>query len=675
MPVLFAPAVALMKNLKYPYKFALIGLVAAVAVGFLLIGMLANLKGAIDLGEREIGGIRVIKPTLHLVRALQQHRMLTSGALTGLEELKTKAPAKAAEIDQAIAAVDAALAAHGKAFGVGGEWTGIKKEWSDLAGEWADLTPPANISAHNALIEHALQVNAAVNDVSGLVVDPALDSYYLVSTAVTTLPDLLERVGKLGAAGMSVLSRKLVTDDQRFGFTRDLGNLDKLKADVLTGLERSGKYNAAIKPKLDDFHQKFGARVGEIIYVVEYEIATGRLNSTPAYFFGKAADAIDSGYAELGATLFPTVETLIGDRIARNQALLALDLGIAVALLLAFAYLSIGFYLSIIDGVRHLSTGAQRIAAGDLTARVPIETKDELAQVGTGFNTMATELGSLIGKIQASAGNVTAAATRLAQSSAHIQESSQRQSESAAAMAASVEQTTVGIGQIADFAHEAQAISSESGALSEEGGEIVQNTVAEMKQIAETVRSSAGLIEELGHQSESISAIVNVIKDIADQTNLLALNAAIEAARAGDQGRGFAVVADEVRKLAERTTNSTKDISTMIAAIQDGTHQAVSSMQAGVDSVSQGVVLAQRAGEAMEKIKAGTARVVRSVNDISYALKEQSAASNEIARNVERIAQMADENSADVASSTATARELETLATVLQDEARHYRVR
>ena len=203
---------------------------------------------------------------------------------------------------------------------------------------------------------------------------------------------------------------------------------------------------------------------------------------------------------------------------------------------------------------------------------------------------------------------------------------------------------------------------------------MVGRTVAEMKQIAESVEQSAKLLEELGRHSDRISAIVNVIKDIADQTNLLALNAAIEAARAGESGRGFAVVADEVRKLAERTAKSTQDIASMIGAIQSGTGQAVASMHAGVERVAGGVELARRAGEAMDKIKAGALRVLQSVSDISLALKEQSAASTEIAANVERIAQMAEENNAAVAETTATAHRMERLAGDLQEDIRRYKV-
>ncbi|MCC7269612.1 MAG: methyl-accepting chemotaxis protein, partial [Rhodocyclaceae bacterium] len=280
----------------------------------------------------------------------------------------------------------------------------------------------------------------------------------------------------------------------------------------------------------------------------------------------------------------------------------------------------------------------------------------------------------LIGQIQSGSGNVSAAAASLAAASLQINEGSQKQSESASSMAAAVEQTTVGVDQIAEHAREAHAISSEAGRLSEEGHEVVGRTVVEMKQIAESVEQSAKLIEELGQHSDQISAIVSVIKDIADQTNLLALNAAIEAARAGESGRGFAVVADEVRKLAERTAKSTQDIATMIEAIQGGTRQAVASMRAGVERVADGVELATRAGEAMDKIKTGALRVLRSVSDISLALKEQSAASTEIASNVERIAQMAEENNAAVSETTSTAHELERLAAGLQQDIRRYKV-
>jgi methyl-accepting chemotaxis protein len=170
------------------------------------------------------------------------------------------------------------------------------------------------------------------------------------------------------------------------------------------------------------------------------------------------------------------------------------------------------------------------------------------------------------------------------------------------------------------------------------------------------------VVKALGEQSRQIATIVNVIKDIADQTNLLALNAAIEAARAGEQGRGFAVVADEVRKLSEKTAGSTQEIASMIDAILRGTQDAVRSMEEGVTRVQTGVDLAKQAGSSMSDLQHNSMRMLQAVHDMSSSLKEQSVAADEIARQVERIAHMSEQNGVAIKQTARASRDLETLS-------------
>ena len=194
------------------------------------------------------------------------------------------------------------------------------------------------------------------------------------------------------------------------------------------------------------------------------------------------------------------------------------------------------------------------------------------------------------------------------------------------------------------------------------GESVVVKTVEDIDAIALSVSSSAELINRLETQSREIASVVNVIKEVADQTNLLALNAAIEAARAGEQGRGFAVVADEVRKLAERTGNSTREITDTIDVMREGAQAASTAMMNAVEQVTASVSRASGACDMIRKIGEGSREAVGMVSEITDAIHEQSASSTSVAQSVERIAQMAEQSAAAAQSSADTAQQLNTLA-------------
>ena len=351
---------------------------------------------------------------------------------------------------------------------------------------------------------------------------------------------------------------------------------------------------------------------------------------------------------------------------------IAVIVGVQLVLWLLFSFILKRF---VSEPAGQMRTAIVEISSnGDFTHRVKVGSEDEIGQTAHSFNDLMGNLQTAFRQVHEDISKVAASSHSLSTSSQQVANSSTSQSEAASAMAATVEQMTVSIAHVSEGAREALKISRNSGELSEHGGEIIHRAAEEMRKIADTVRETSVSIGNLGEQTTKISSIVKVIKEIADQTNLLALNAAIEAARAGEQGRGFAVVADEVRKLAERTTQSTQEVTRMIDTIQQASHAAVAGMDATVIQVDGGVALAQQAGDAINQIKTESGQVIRTVNDISTAIEEQSKASNDIAAHIEKVAQMTEQNSTAAEHTASAANNLAKLADNMQSTVNHFKI-
>ena len=671
MQVIFSPAVAMMNRLGYTKKFAVMGALALAAILVLIFALYNSLNHVIKASQKELAGIETVKPMARLVQNLQQHRGMSAGLINGNLAMKEKREAKELEVIAAVKAVEPKLLPvlldHAG-------WKKVLADWESIRKDGLSWTAADSLSAHGRLIEDLLTFQAIVADEHMLTNDPDIDSMYLVDTALTKLPVALERLGKLRASGTGILTKKQIVQQQQVDMTSLLSELNAAVKALRLNLDKTSRYNPAMKGALDGAAKELVVAAEQISKIVVEDMFMGTFATPAPEYFAMTTAAIDKGYKQMFDTLLPSLEQLVQRRIDNAQRELQMSIGIAVLMLLIFAYVSMGAFYATINSIKELSNKAHTMATGDLSVRIELDTQDELKLVGDSFNEMATAFRSLLQNVQNSAHQVLVATKRLSDSSAQISQSTDRQSESASSMAAAVEQMTVGVDNIAQNSQTANNLSRRAGELSADGGQVVGTVVREIQLIADAVNQSAAIIDDLGQQSEKISAIVNVIKEIADQTNLLALNAAIEAARAGESGRGFAVVADEVRKLAERTSKSTQEISSMIGAIQSGTQNAVSSMNSGVSRVNNGVTLATQAGESIREIESNARQVVDTVADITSSLREQSVASTEIAKNVERIAQMAEENSLAVAENASTANQLERLSESLEAEVRRFRL-
>ncbi|WP_374481499.1 methyl-accepting chemotaxis protein [Zoogloea sp.] len=334
----------------------------------------------------------------------------------------------------------------------------------------------------------------------------------------------------------------------------------------------------------------------------------------------------------------------------------------------------LGVSLSLQSALQGMLRQLAPLSQGDLTQRLPNRGQDELDEVAASVNAFVAELQSIVERTRDRSHRLSSASAQLTAAANGVLQTSNQQSDATSSVAASVEEFSVSIDQVADNATQAEERAQQSGALSRQGGQDVQKAITEIQRVAQVVNDATGQMQALGQQALDISSIVQVIKDVADQTNLLALNAAIEAARAGEQGRGFAVVADEVRKLAERTTSSAQDITSMVASVQHSTEAASAVMQKGNEFVTDSVRQIEAAGASMQQISDGSQGVLGAVTDISTALREQRIAGAEIAKNVERIAQMTDASRSSASEVSSAALQLERLAQDLQAEVARFRV-
>ncbi|MCG2576718.1 methyl-accepting chemotaxis protein [Dechloromonas sp. XY25] len=346
---------------------------------------------------------------------------------------------------------------------------------------------------------------------------------------------------------------------------------------------------------------------------------------------------------------------------------LVVVISVAAALLLAtLVYLLVSFRLR---SLTQMVQGAERIAGGDLRTVIPggeAGSRNEVHIIAQAFNDMANSMRQLVRGVSDSSAQLGVAAKELGEAAMTGRASSEQASTSALGIAASVEELSVSITHVADSANHAAQISSEAKEVTTSGREVVYQAMSELERVAGDITESAALIESLGERSKQISSVVGVIREIADQTNLLALNAAIEAARAGEQGRGFAVVADEVRKLAERTSLSTQEIATTVSAILEETSRAVQRMQAVSSNMGGSVDMARQAGDSLELIDQRAQETVAVVHDIAGSTREQSAASQEIANLVEKIAQAAEGSNQRAIRNSERAQNLLRLAEELQ---------
>ncbi|AOY02088.1 methyl-accepting chemotaxis protein [Jeongeupia sp. USM3] len=311
------------------------------------------------------------------------------------------------------------------------------------------------------------------------------------------------------------------------------------------------------------------------------------------------------------------------------------------------------------------SAAIGQMAEGNFRFETRTGAPHECARLLLQIEAMRISLRAVIADVVSAADTVGERAGKVAGDTASMSERAHSQSDGVAGVAAALEQLTVSVDEIHDSTRQSAAHADRAGELARRGsGEMraAQQATQQVVAVVDTARETLGALSDAVH---NIDTVTRTIREIADQTNLLALNAAIEAARAGEQGRGFAVVADEVRKLAERTSQSTADISATIATIAERSGLAQASMGQAVDAVRQGTAMIDDCERTLQQICDASGGVERSAHEIDGMLRQQSQAATEVAARMEKISALTEQNGAANAGISDAAAALSTVANEL----------
>ena len=310
--------------------------------------------------------------------------------------------------------------------------------------------------------------------------------------------------------------------------------------------------------------------------------------------------------------------------------------------------------------IKFLDTAVE-IGKGDLTRRGEV-TWDVLGNVVDAINLMVEEIATVVGDVREAALRVTAGSQDTIKLTGELSVASQAQTRDAASVTHSMSDVMTSVRQVAASADQSAQAAHQVLQAASKGEEAVRNSLASMQQIRSEVQTISKKIKSLGDRSLEISDIVNTIQDIAAQTHLLALNASIEAAGAGEAGLRFSVVADEVRKLAERATQATRDIGTLIKGVQVETQEAVVAMESGTREVETGYEVSLRAEEALQEIGKISQSSSELAAEISRASQQQVRGAEAMAGAVEAIAGAAVKTEQGVQQSRTNVEQLSRLA-------------
>ena len=635
------------RNLRISRRLMLISISFSLPITVLLALMVAGIQKQVHFAHWEQYGIEYQTPLMELLSSIPQHQIaLRTG---NPDAARSQAAMLQGQIDQAFASLEAVQEKLGAALQFTPEGlakrkrehvlpANVRREWESLKSDAGHLQPELLAERHAHLVADICTMITHVGDLSNLILDPDLDSYYVMDATLLALPQMQDRLSSVMILGNEITRRRARTPEEARRLTVAASmfkeaDLDRTQASLETALNEDANYNGVcstleptLRPGLKDLGKSaeaFMARVNELGTAEKIPAESTELLA--------AGQQLADGVNRLWKGAAGQLDALLQLRIQALNYERAYGIGLTAAALLFALVLVVIISRSVTRPLDDLLGFLKASIGGaglenrqwDLTRDVPPELctrKDELGDLSRAMQTMVGSLRGLVSDFSRGVRTIADSSTGLmtvayetgvgvknvSDKSVTVAAAAEESSANTVSVAASMEQASTNLASVATATEEMSATVAEIASNSEKARAIGDQAMRQ----AQTITT---LMHELEQSAQEIGKVTETITDISSQTNLLALNATIEAARAGAAGKGFAVVANEIKELARQTAAATEDIKTKIAGVQSSTGSAMSDI---------------------EKITTVIKEVGQIVASIAAAIEEQATVTKDVAANI-----------------------------------------
>jgi signal transduction histidine kinase/DNA-binding response OmpR family regulator len=403
MKSVFKPAIVLMNQLIYPQKFVLLAIVLLIPLIIVMSQFIQSINYDIDFSSKEQAGLIFNAPLLNFLQGVQEHAALSSALLSGEESLRDDVIRSQNEIDLVMAEVDAADAQVGQLLAVSDLWDALKQEWDSLTAQVMTLTPEENLQLHQHLIDNTLALITVSGNNSNLILDPDLDSYYLMDVVINKMPLALRYVSQVTNNSISAAASGTLTVEDRTRLIILSGLLDSAIQATRTSFEYTFATTGSLREVLDDDVARSETAVENLLLLVDRRFVSlsisaqgAAANTTmvtlpPQDFYMAAEGAADTLFEMYDATS-TALNNLLQARVDRFVAQRNFVVVVAVVALVVATYLFIGFYLAVRKTIAKLDEASMRMIRNNVEHEFTVDSKDELAQIAISFNNIATEL-------------------------------------------------------------------------------------------------------------------------------------------------------------------------------------------------------------------------------------------------------------------------------------------